>query len=105
MGDVHKYSVTSKISPIPSSAPRDKEYSEILYGVEKAVGRGIYFMANVKEKMDICFDNKGPSIVIEIKEYSNGYGDIRTRGGKIRAFTEITKENIHYCKELNKYSR
>jgi two-component system, OmpR family, sensor histidine kinase VicK len=100
MGHVHKYSVTSKLSPIPPSTPRGKQYSEILYGVEKAVGRGIYFMANVKEKMDICFDNKGPSIVIEIKEYSNGYGDIRTRGGKIRAFTEITKENIHYCKEL-----
>ncbi len=43
-----------------------------------------------------------PSIVVELSEYKNGYIDIRKRGGKIRAFTEITKDNIHYCKELIK---
>jgi two-component system sensor histidine kinase VicK len=43
-----------------------------------------------------------PSIVVEIEEYSNGYIDIRKRGGKVRAFTEITKDNIHYCKKLMK---
>jgi signal transduction histidine kinase len=57
-------------------------------------------MSNAKEKMDIYFDHRAPSIVVEIEEYKNGYTDIRRRGGKIRAFTEITKENVHYCKEL-----
>ena len=52
--------------------------------------------------MDIYFDHRAPSIVVEIPEYKNGYIDIRKRGGKIRAFTEITKDNIHYCKELMK---
>jgi signal transduction histidine kinase len=76
--------------------------SEILYGAENAVGRGVQFMQNVKKKMDIFFDHKAPSIVINIEEYKNGYMDIRRRGAKIRAFTEITKENISYCKELMK---
>src|SRR5919109_3036137 len=76
--------------------------SEILYGIENAVGRGVYFMSNVKERMDIFFDHKAPSIVVEIEEYKNGYIDIRRRGGKIRAFTEINNNNIHYCKELMK---
>ena len=74
--------------------------SEILYGAENAVGRGVQFMQNVKKKMDIFFDHKAPSIVIDIEDYKNGYIDIRRRGAKIRAFTEITKENISYCKEL-----
>ena len=52
--------------------------------------------------MDIYFEHTAPSIVVEIPEYKNGYIDIRKRGGKIRAFTEITKDNIHYCKELMK---
>ncbi|MGH9977145.1 MAG: ATP-binding protein [Nitrososphaeraceae archaeon] len=78
---------------------KDKK-SEVLYGVEKAVGRGIYFMDNVKERMDIFFDKKAPSIVVDVKEYRNGYKNIRNRGGRIRAFTEITKENLHHCKEL-----
>jgi hypothetical protein len=80
----------------PSLTPNinPQRISEILYGAENAVGRGVQFMQNVKEKMDIFFDQRAPSIVINIEEYKNGYIDIRRRGAKIRAFTEITKENI-----------
>ena len=77
--------------------------TEVLYGAENAVGRGVQFMKNVKKRMDICFDSEAPSIVVEIEAYRNGYKDIRNRGGKIRAFTEITKDNIHYCRELMKF--
>jgi two-component sensor histidine kinase len=73
-----------------------------LYGVENAVGRGVYFMSNVQQKMDIFFDHHAPSIVVEVREYRDGYIDIRKRGGKIRAFTEITKNNVKHCKELIK---
>ena len=76
--------------------------SEILYGAENAVGRGVQFMRNVKKRMDIFFDHRAPSIVVDIEEYRNGYSNIRRRGAKIRAFTEINKENIQYCKELMK---
>ena len=81
---------------------KSQRSSEILYGAENAVGRGVQFMQNVKRRMDIFFDHRAPSIVIDLEEYRNGYRDIRRRGAKIRAFTEITKENIHYCKELMK---
>ena len=81
---------------------KPKRSSEILYGGENAVGRGVQFMRNVKKNMDIFFDHRAPSIVVDIEEYRNGYINIRRRGAKIRAFTEITKENIPYCKELMK---
>ncbi len=86
------------IPSLPPSSGINK--SEILYGVENAVGRGVYFMSNVRQRMDIFFDHRAPSIVVDIAEYRNGYFDIRRRGGKIRAFTEITKDNLRYCKEL-----
>jgi two-component system, OmpR family, sensor histidine kinase VicK len=89
------------IHPLPPSDSPEKR-SEILYGVNDAVGRGVYFMSNVKKRMDIYFDYRAPSIVVEIPEYKNGYIEIRKRGGKIRAFTEITKDNVKYCKELMK---
>jgi two-component system, OmpR family, sensor histidine kinase VicK len=76
--------------------------TQILYGAENAVGKGVEFMKNVKHKMDITFDHTAPSIVIEIPQYYNGYGDILKRGGKIRCITEITKENLRYCEELVK---
>ena len=76
--------------------------TQLLYGAENAVGKGVEFMKNVKHKMDITFDHRAPSIVIEIPQYYNGYGDILKRGGKIRCITEITKENLRYCEELVK---
>src|SRR5919107_1845207 len=79
---------------------RRRQKTEVLYGTENAISRGIQFMRNVREKMDICFDHSGASIVTEIDEYKNGYIDIMNRGAKIRAITEITKDNIGYCKKL-----
>lgn len=52
--------------------------------------------------MDIFFDHHAPSIVVGVREYRDGYIDIRKRGGRIRAFTEITKDNVKHCKELIK---
>jgi two-component system sensor histidine kinase VicK len=76
--------------------------TEVIYGAENTLAKGVTFMKNVTQKMDIFFDAVAPSIVIEIAEYRNGYADIRRRGGRIRAFTDITKENLVYCKELLK---
>jgi two-component system sensor histidine kinase VicK len=90
------------LDSLPTSDISGQRTSEILYGPENVVGGGIQFMKNVKKRMDIFFDHKAPSIVISIEQYRNGYSDIRRRGAKIRAFTEITKENIQYCKELMK---
>ncbi len=87
------YAVVPKIPP-----PTGK--SEILYGVENAMERGVYFISNAKEKMDIFFDHRVPSIVVGIEEYRNGFIRLRRRGGKVRAFTEITRDNVKYCKEL-----
>jgi two-component system, OmpR family, sensor histidine kinase VicK len=57
-------------------------------------------MSNVKNKMDIYFDNRAPSIVTNLGTYRNGYRDVKRRGGKIRVLIEITSENIEYCKQL-----
>jgi two-component system sensor histidine kinase VicK len=87
------YAVVPKIPP-----PTGK--SEILYGVENAMERGVYFISNAKEKMDIFFDHRAPSMVVGSEEYRNGFISLRRRGGKVRAFTEITRDNVKYCKEL-----
>ena len=55
------------IPSLPPSSGINK--SEILYGVENAVGSGVYFMSNVMKRMDIFFDHRAPSIVVDIAEY------------------------------------
>jgi two-component system, OmpR family, sensor histidine kinase VicK len=81
--------------------PRE-EKTELLYGVEAAVGKGVQFMKNVKIGMDLFGEKNGPSIIMEFDVYKNNYVDVLKRGGKIRFITEITKENLHYCLELRK---
>jgi hypothetical protein len=77
------------------------EITEILYGVENTIRRGVQFMKNAKHHMDLYGDKNGPSIIIEFPEiYKNNYIECRKRGGKIRFITDITKDNIRYCKEL-----
>jgi two-component system, OmpR family, sensor histidine kinase VicK len=78
------------------------EKTELLYGVEASVGRGVQFMKNVKVRMDLFGEKNGPSIIMEYDVYRNNYIDIIKRGGEIRLITEITIENLHYCKELRK---
>ncbi len=88
---------------IQDSPPKTSDnITEVLYGNESAVERGVQFMQNVKEKMDLCGDKNGPSIIIEFEVYKNNYLGVKRRGGKIRLITDITKENITYCKELMK---
>lgn len=50
--------------------------------------------------MGITFDRNAPSEVIDLEDHFNGFKDILSRGGKIRCITEVTSENILYCKEL-----
>lgn len=76
------------------------EKTEVLYGIENAVGKGVEFMAAVKHGMDLCYDQNAPSIVVEVDAYRNGYLGILDRGGKIRVITEVTKGNLEYCKKL-----
>ena len=86
----------------PDPRPHEEENTELLFGVEDAVARGDKFMKNVKVGMDLFGEKNGPSIIMEFDVYRNNYIEVIKRGGKIRFITEITKENIHYCKELRK---
>ncbi|CAN5245318.1 hypothetical protein BH18THE2_BH18THE2_32510 [soil metagenome] len=48
--------LVNTIPPLPPSSHANQ--SEILYGLENAVGRRVYFMSNVQQKMDIFFDHR-----------------------------------------------
>jgi hypothetical protein len=54
-------------------------------------------------RIDSCGDSKSPSVAIKVDMYRKLLVDIKNKGIKIRQVTEITKENIHYCKELLKF--
>ena len=86
---------------ILTGSEENEEITEVMYGIDYAINRGVQFMQNASEKMDLFGEKNGPSIIIEFPDiYKNNYIAAKKRGVKIRFITEITKENIHYCKEI-----
>ena len=57
-------------------------------------------MSNANHTIDICVDYTRPYLAIEIKRLRDAFLGAKLRGIKIRYLTEITKENLNYCKQL-----
>jgi len=79
-----------------------KENTEVVYNMDIAVLYGVRFLQNVQEKIDLLVDDTGPSLIMKFDIYKGNYIKARKRGAKIRCITEITPDNIQYCKELMK---
>jgi len=92
--------LTLSSSQPPTSAIREK--TEILYGTENVLGSLLEFLSKAK-RIDSCGDSKSLSLVFEVDMYNKLLIDIKNRGIKVRQVTDITKENIRYCKELLKF--
>jgi two-component system, OmpR family, sensor histidine kinase VicK len=79
------------------------EKTEVLYGVENAMGRLTEVMSRVGSRADVCGDSLSPSFSMGVEPIKKGYIDFKNRGVNIRFITEIKKDNIHYCKELMQF--
>jgi hypothetical protein len=79
------------------------EKTEVLYGIDKNVKAILEFINKSKRRYDVYADSKGPSYVMEIEALKKSYVEFVRRGGQIRFITDITKENLDYCKEMMKF--
>jgi two-component system sensor histidine kinase VicK len=78
-----------------------EEKTEVIYGAEKIVEYALNHISVLRSYVDNCIDSNSPSnFVIPNHPITRAYQDMKRRGIKIRFITEITKENIQYCKEL-----
>jgi two-component system sensor histidine kinase VicK len=80
----------------------EEQKTEVLYGAENIIKRTLEDLPNIKERFDNCTDFTGPSVVFIETPIWKEYLKMKDRGIKLRFITEITKDNIHYCKELMK---
>jgi two-component system sensor histidine kinase VicK len=58
------------------------------------------FASNAENRIDACTDYTRPSLIAEIRELKKAFRDAKRRGVKLRYVTEITAENVSFCKEL-----
>ena len=84
------------------SAPSDaiSKRTEVLHGEQNVIGVELQFFSNADQKIDTCMNYTRPALAITIESVRNAFIDAKKRGIKLRYLTEITKDNISYCKDL-----
>ena len=76
----------------------EPENTEFFYGAEATTSAILEWMSRLG-KMDAVVDPIAPSVAMGLEPLRNAYISARKRGVKIQWVTEITKDNVRYCKE------
>jgi two-component system, OmpR family, sensor histidine kinase VicK len=85
------------------ASPTNIERTEVFYGSEDAMKILLQAMRNVKKEAVTCSDAQSAGFSMTIEPVRQGFIDFKKRGLKIRSITEITRENLEYCKQLGGY--
>jgi two-component system, OmpR family, sensor histidine kinase VicK len=89
-------STPSSFSPIKN----EKERTEVVYGIDNVINIVLEFLSQTNNKIDACVDYTRPSLAIDFLALKNAFLNAKKRGVKLRYVTEITKDNVSYCKQL-----
>jgi two-component system, OmpR family, sensor histidine kinase VicK len=86
-----------------SSFPPTKntqERTEVVHGIDNVINTVLEFLSQTNNKIDACVDYTRPSLAIDFLALKNAFVNAKKRGVRLRYVTEITKDNISYCKQL-----
>jgi two-component system sensor histidine kinase VicK len=89
---------SSQSSPPNSSAAIERK--EVLRNPEDMINATVENFSRLKKSIDTCCDENGVVVTIKTKPIWEGYVALKSKGIKLRWISEITKENLPYCKEL-----
>lgn len=79
-----------------------EEKTEVIYGPENIIKINNEIWSELKEYADICADKNVPYSYTAIPQVDVAFRKLQARGIRVRIITEITTDNIEYCKELLK---
>jgi two-component system, OmpR family, sensor histidine kinase VicK len=74
--------------------------TEVLHGNDIIIKKTLETFSWTKKSMDGSLDKDGPAVHVLYKPIWNGLVSLNKKGVKIRGITEVTFDNIHYCKKL-----
>ena len=95
----HRLPVSTSISPVRREGPK-KEDTLVFYGVDAVINIVIQFLNQTKKTVYACVDKTRPILTLDILVLKKAFEDARRRGVKLMYVTEITKDNLSYCKQL-----
>ena len=77
-----------------------KEFMQVFHGVDIVMNTILQFLHQTEGRIDACVDYTRPSLAIDILVLKEAFLAAKNRGVKLRYITEITRDNIFYCKQL-----
>jgi two-component system sensor histidine kinase VicK len=80
------------------------ERTKVIHGEEQIVNTIIAWQYNAQKSWNLCVDSAIPSFSMS-KQIRKGYRDAKARGVEIKYITEITKDNLEYCKEVMNFAQ
>lgn len=76
--------------------------TDVIYGTDNVTEELLQFVSRTRKKIDACVDRTRPLLAIEIEPLKKSLLNAKERGICLSYVTEITNDNISYCKELMK---
>jgi len=74
--------------------------TKVIRGISKVVDTEVTFFSKATNNADTYMNYTRPPLAIGLGSIKKAFLDARNRGVRLRYLTEITKDNLSYCKEL-----
>ena len=84
----------------PSSNTSSEGTTELIHGIENVLNTELQFFSNARKRIDTCMNYSRPELAIVLEPIRKAFLDAKNRSVALHYITEITKDNISYCKEL-----
>jgi two-component system, OmpR family, sensor histidine kinase VicK len=88
------------LSSFSSTNGERDEFTRVYYGGETVIDTVLQFLNKSNNIIYACVDQTRPSLTIDIVLLKEAFLHAKNRGVKLLYVTEITRDNISYCKQL-----
>jgi two-component system, OmpR family, sensor histidine kinase VicK len=88
------------VSSFSSTNGEGEEFTRVYYGGETVIDTVLQFLNKSNDIIYACVDQTRPSLTIDIALLKEAFFDVKKRGVKLLYVTEITRDNLSYCKQL-----
>jgi two-component system sensor histidine kinase VicK len=87
-------------APSPLNANSQSTTTRLIEGIDNVLNAELQFFSNARKRIDTCMNYTRPELVIMLEQINNAFLHAKGRSVVLRYITEITKDNISYCKQL-----
>ena len=91
---------TSSPSSSSASDTSSEGSNKLIYGLDNVINTEVQFFSDARKRIDTCMNYTRPELAIVLDPIRKAFLDAKSRHVGLRYITEITRDNLSYCKEL-----